>query len=78
MNNVFITATLSRYVDKYGTFRYMLNNRRISRLEYLRLDYRCTNPCCHLTTSYRNRKGETCYRHSFVATFSLDLTGLDR
>lgn len=74
MNNVFITATLTRYADNNGTFRYMLNNRRISTSDYYRLERQATNPCCFLTTSYCNRRGDTCYRHSYVATFNLDLS----
>lgn len=73
-NNLLITATMTRYADNYGTFRYMLNNRRISRFTYYGLERQATNPCCYLTTSYRNRKGDLCYRHSYVATFNLDLS----
>ena len=73
-NNLLITATMTRYADNYGSFRYMLNNRRISTSDYYRLERQATNTCCYLTTSYRNRKGDLCYRHSYVATFNLDLS----
>lgn len=73
-NTLHITATLTRYADNYGTFRYMLNNRRISRFAYEGLERQATNTYCFLTTSYHNRKGELCYRHSYVATFNLDPT----
>lgn len=72
-NTLHITATLTRYADNYGTFRYMLNNRRISKFFYEGLERRAINPCCFLTTSYRNRRGDLCYRHSYVATFNVDL-----
>lgn len=68
------TATLTRYADNNGTFRYMLNNRRISRFAYEGLERRAINPCCFLTTSYHNRRGNLCYRHSYIATFNLDLS----
>lgn len=73
-DNLLITATLTRYADNYGSFRYMLNNRRISKFDYYRLERQATNPCCFLTTSYRNRCGNICYHHSYVVTFSLDLS----
>lgn len=73
-DNLLTTATLTRYADNYGTFRYMLNNRRISTPDYYRLESQATNTCCYLTTTYRNRKGDICYRHSYVATFNLDLS----
>lgn len=73
-DTLFITATMTRYADNYGTFRYMLNNRRISKSDYDRLERQATNPCCYLTTTYHNRHGDLCYRHSYVATFNLDLS----
>lgn len=73
-NTQYITATLTRYADNHGTFRYMLNNHRISKFFYEGLERRAINPCCFLTTSYHNRKGELCYRHSYVATFSIPST----
>lgn len=73
-NNLLITATMTRYADNYGSFRYMLNNRRISKFAYEGLERQATNPCCFLTTSYRNRKGDLCYRHSYIATFNVDLS----
>lgn len=75
-NNLLITVTMTRYADNYGSFRYMLNNRRISMFAYYSLERQAINPCCHLTTSYRNRRGDICYRHSYVATFDLDLSEL--
>lgn len=54
-NTLHIMATLTRYADNYGTFRYMLNNRRISKFFYEGLERRVINPCCFLTTTYRNR-----------------------
>lgn len=73
-NTLYITATLTRYADNYGTFRYMLNNHRISKFFYEGLERRAINPCCFLTTSYRNRRGDLCYRHSYVATFGIPNT----
>lgn len=73
-NTLHITSTLTRYADNYGTFRYMLNNRRISKFFYEVLERCAINPCCFLTTTYRNRRGDLCYRHSYVATFNLNLT----
>jgi hypothetical protein len=55
-DTLYITATLTCYADNYGTFRYMLNNHRISKFFYEGLERRAINPCCFLTTTYRNRR----------------------
>ena len=52
------------YQDKNGSFRFTVNGKRVSREVFNLVDRLSENPCLFFTSSYINRKGETCYKHS--------------